>query len=449
MSVPLPQNILLYAGADALDRFGTLVARRAPPTRGGELLQETFTGGAGRTMFSAQGTIIKANANIPRIEWLIDPVTGLLRKYLKLEPAATNYALQSQAWATGWTTGDLTATNNAATAPDGTTTATGLVPDTTGGVNHYINDVSVTITAGEYVALSCFIKANGYTGFRLSACDTTAQVNAFIANFDLAAGTLLNSSTSGTATYSGGLIVPLANGWFWVAIWGKIGGTATTAVPLGIFFDTGAHAQSGAQFAGDGTHGFYGWGMQLERNGTSNALPPTSYIATTTTAITRAAESFTVPAYTPAQGGSWLYVRMLDRGAFVPLNANVATLGNALPRLNIIGQGVGNSYSGAYLDAVGTSQSFGGIVPAVGSIVEVFLTLTATGAAQVSSALNGGSATVGNLATGAGAPGATWNVAQLIVGGGAGPLLISRVLAGVGYGAAGGIASLTDVRAIP
>src|SRR5690242_11636713 len=89
--------------------------------------------------------------------------------------ATLNWLLQSQALATApWTTNLIaTITNNAATAPDGTTTATSVVPNTTSSNQHYVIQTAVPITAGENVAGSFFCKANGYTALVANIDDGT------------------------------------------------------------------------------------------------------------------------------------------------------------------------------------------------------------------------------------------------------------------------------------
>src|SRR5579859_5746697 len=171
MGAPLAKQVLLAIGGDVATKYGTAVWRKGLQARGGETAYSFSRSGNGlylaQDVAAAGLKVFTAGANQVRLEQLVDPVTGVLQSYLKLEAAATNSCLQSQALATGpWDATALTVTNNAATAPDGTTTATSLVP-TAVNSTHY-DGQAINITAGEYFAISVFFKANGYTGAMLS-----------------------------------------------------------------------------------------------------------------------------------------------------------------------------------------------------------------------------------------------------------------------------------------
>lgn len=234
---------------------------------------------------------------------LILPRTSLV------EGAATNSLLQSQALATTWVSSALTAFNNNVAAPDGTVTATFLRPDTSSSTNHIISQ-SVAYTQNENVALSICVKAAGYSAIYLQATDNIA--NAIGYTFDLVTGTASTDVGTGTRTLNGKMIIPLAGGWWYIAIWGNVGGTATAIVPSIRVFDTIGHANSFTAYAGDGVQGVYAWGAQLERN-SSNKRPPTSYFATTTVAASRSTDNLTFPwPYKPQ--AQWFYLKFTELG---------------------------------------------------------------------------------------------------------------------------------------
>jgi hypothetical protein len=181
-----------------------------------------------------------------------------------------------------WWYTKLTPTGNAAAAPDGTTTATSLVPTAVSG--DHIVEQSDPITVGEYTAMSGFFKANGYTALTLKVDGVTGN---YTAAFDLTGGgavTQLANFGSGYAILGAAIApVPGAAGWYWCQVWGSTG-TDASLEPTIVVYDTIAHATAQAAWTGDGTSGIYAWGIQFERNGAS-PVPPSPYQPTTTVAI--------------------------------------------------------------------------------------------------------------------------------------------------------------------
>lgn len=181
--------------------------------------------------------------------------------------AEENLFLQSQ-FAGTWVEGNSTRTANAAVAPDGTTTAESLVPNTTSGVSHNLMQSAGAI--GLVYTLSVYAKANGYTNIQFFG-DSSGN---FTATFDL---TAVSAAFSGAATAAS--ITSVGNGWYrCVATF-----TIASSTRLNIQgFPTGATASNfGNTFAGDGTSGVYLWGAQLEQRSFV-----TAYTATTTQPIT-------------------------------------------------------------------------------------------------------------------------------------------------------------------
>lgn len=198
-----------------------------------------------------------------------------------------NWFLASQALATNppWAPTALVATNNAAAAPDGTSTATYLVPSVANSL-HYV-DQSLAITANENVAWSGFVKSDGtYFGFVIVVADG-AVTNGFRVGLDLQGGaTVVASRSFGQGVYNGASIVPMTNGWYWVSVWGQVGAGVTTAHSFHEVFDTGAHAHTQATFAGDASHGVFVWGTQFYRGGVLAPVVPVfnDYVPTNATA---------------------------------------------------------------------------------------------------------------------------------------------------------------------
>jgi len=181
--------------------------------------------------------------------------------------AEQNLFLQSQALATSpWSGGAITATNNSTTAPDGTSTATSLIPTAT-TAQHFIGQ---PITNGaSTTTISVYAKPNGYNFLQINVYNTGNY-----ANFDV---------SGGTVTQSNGLIssaiTSVGSGWYRCSI------TLTTVVgnSVNMLFMpvTLGTVTSFPSETTNGTSGIYLWGAQLEQRSSA-----TAYTATTTAAIT-------------------------------------------------------------------------------------------------------------------------------------------------------------------
>lgn len=227
----------------------------------------TFTRAGSATYFDAAGVLQTALADVPRFDH--DPVT-LQPRGLLIEGSRTNLLLRSEefdnaAW--GKVAGSVTA--NATTAPTGAATADQFTEDTSTG-QHDVR-VTASFVGGTTYTFSVFAKANGRQLYMLFPIGGAGHG----ASFDLVGGTVTSASASITAA-----IVPVGGGWFRCSVTATATGTGN--VVIGFLTYNGASNS----FAGDGVSGFYLFGAQLE----AGAFP-TSYIPTTTTAATRAADT--------------------------------------------------------------------------------------------------------------------------------------------------------------
>jgi hypothetical protein len=185
----------------------------------------------------------------------------------QLNGTGTNLVLRSQALATSpWSATNLTVTNNSSTAPDGTTTATLLVPTVTSG-NHLNTQVSSTsVTANSIYTLSFYVKAAGYT-----AVSVANFPNAYL-HYDL---TNVVTSTLGTG-WGAATITSVGSGWYRCTATSAVGQNWGT-VYFGVDNAFVASGNSGfTSFAGDGTSGVYFWGVQLEQGTVANTYVPTT-----------------------------------------------------------------------------------------------------------------------------------------------------------------------------
>lgn len=452
MAPPLAKQVLLAMGGDVAAKYGTLVMRKAPPAFGGEIAYTFARTGNGLYLandVAAGGLVVRtASGGNARIEQLIDPVTGVLQNYLKLEAASSNWCLQSQHFNTSpWALTACTATENAVVAPDGTTTASYLVPSVANSL-HY-DSQAITITANEFLAWSGFVKSDGtYSGFAIVVSDA-GVANGFRVGVDLTTGALnISTRNFGTGTYSGSFIIPCGGGWYYMGLWGAIGNSVTAATTFWEVFDTGARANTQSAFVGDAVHGIYVWQAQLERNGTSFALPPTSPIVTVAAKVDRNVESFSVPYFVDPKAGAptWVYARFLERGTLALTSSGVpwqiGAAGVVNPRLLA---DASSGYRAIHQTVAGTVVSGTvGAVPVYGNVVETLALLFADGSVQALTSVNGAADVVGarsaalSLAT-------AWNANVLYLNS-AGSVatsvaMFSRFLVGTG-----GVSSIADVR---
>ena len=162
-------------------------------------------------------------------------------------------------------------TANATAAPDGNTTADGLVEDSASS-SKIIYAPSVTFTAATYV-WSIYAKAAGRSWLGMTL-DYTGH-NAY---FNLSTG--VKGSVTAGAT-SG--IQSMGNGWYrcWISM------TMTAGAGYGQCYPS--TADGGTQtYTGAGTTAIYAWGGQVETGST-----PTGYIPTTTTSASITDYSYT------------------------------------------------------------------------------------------------------------------------------------------------------------
>ena len=161
-----------------------------------------------------------------------------------------------------WSRFETTVTENATTAPDGTTTAEALIETTSNNYHNLAESIDYSGSA------SFYIKANGRTkgNFRfLSGVPNTS--NSIL--FDLSAETVDVQSSGTSAT-----ITDVGNSWYRIGITG-ISNANRFIVEI-------RNNSNQSVYAGDGSSGFYIWGFQAE-----NRDSVTAYTATTSTAIVK------------------------------------------------------------------------------------------------------------------------------------------------------------------
>ncbi|MDF3863457.1 hypothetical protein P3W53_03225 [Pseudomonas denitrificans (nom. rej.)] len=241
--------------------------------------------GAG-AYFDKFGVMQIAGANVPRFDH--DPYS-LARLGLLLEGARTNAITQSNNFADAtWLKANCTVTAGAGVSPDGTANASKLV-GASGASARGLNSPVATLSNVQVVG-SIFLKAVEYSKVKLTLSNSTTE--SLGGSIDLAAGTVYQTDAAGTDfTAISVSIRRLKDGWFRCSVTANKAAVNTTVRLLLRPLDN-----SGAQ-SGDGTSGVLIFGGQIEAgSGVGNA---SSYIDTTTSAVTRAGDVANLIATSP------------------------------------------------------------------------------------------------------------------------------------------------------
>lgn len=221
------------------------------------------------TYVNSTGVVTAATNNQPRFDY--DPVT-LACKGLLIEESRENKCLQSQNLSVTWTNQGSSESVDVAVSPDGTQNADKLIEDSALSAHAIRQDIVTTAATWTF---SIYAKAAERS--YLILYNTTAG---FAKTFDIATGQV-GTGTVGTVTAT---ISNAGNGWYRCSI----SGTCTAASnAFRVYLNTTDSTSSSYQ--GNGTSGAYLWGAQVELGAFA-----TSYIPTTTTALTRNADVATM-----------------------------------------------------------------------------------------------------------------------------------------------------------
>ena len=234
-------------------KSGKIYAQK-PLTTDGQL---TFTRASTATRVNASGLIETVASGVPRLDY-----TGSTCPKLLLEPQRTNLFTYSQELDNAaWAKYNLSVTANATTAPDGTNSADKIFCNVTGSavplINQQPNYPNTTSTVSGY-----FKKA---------------EYNFVVIHAFGIAGTVFNLNT-GVVVSGTGTITAAGNGWYRCTALLSIGSNTQT------FFTPSVDGSVG--YTGTSGSGIFAWGVQAEES----VSYATSYIPTTSAAVTRLAE---------------------------------------------------------------------------------------------------------------------------------------------------------------
>lgn len=377
-----PEDILF----ESCPAKGTLSRRVQPLARGGEDITETFTRAGTAKYLSGTGYLLSASTNIPRCSHWFDGAVA--DPALIVEGARQNKCLQSEVFETSWTVASVTLTTNVTNAPDGNTTADRITENSSNS-QHLIYQTNITITATATVAWSCYVRSTN-RHLHLRVYDS-AQADHFGGSFDLANGVVNGTNTEGGSGWITRLYIEaLGNDWYRCVVTGGIGG-GHTDIDGYIYM---SNVSNTVTYTGDGASYVDIWGAQLEEGSFAS-----SYIPTTTTAVTRGAELLSFPFYVQPQAMT-IYAKFIEFGAVHPSVAedtsriiHIGDAASSAPRVLLYAANASQYWRILHNSSAGTAQAVLSTAPIFGDTVELLGVLSADGSVQLSQSINAGTAT--------------------------------------------------------
>jgi hypothetical protein len=347
----------------------------------------TFTGGNQSMFVGADGLLQQSATNTPRIEY--GPGGGVLG--LLMEASRTNLCLQSQTLDdVTWFRTRVSVSANAIAAPDGTTTADKLVEDATAASTHFMSQSFVKGAVAQAYTVSAWFKAAERSTVRFRVMDLAGGANGVRSDIDLSAATISAQTGLGAGfTIGTSTLTAYANGWYRATM--SLTSDTSLTLAIDVFLTNPAGTPT---YNGDGASGCYVWGVQLEQ-----AAFASSYIPTTTIAVTRTADSCirTLASEFSATAGT-VVVAGRASGGQDAANQHVYSLDNG-SNAEIIRLYRNNAADTVVLSVTDTSVNQ--VLQATDNFVNstAFKSAIAYALNDVGYSFNGGAAVVGNTAT--------------------------------------------------
>jgi len=245
----------------------------------------TFTRSGNATRVNKAGLVETMGTNIGRLNYDLINGTPASCPSLLLEPSRTNKQIYSQELSnSAYLKVGSTVTADQTTAPDGTLTADKVQRNTTSA--SYLRDDIYESTNGYYYSSSFFIKKGNCdrVAFRLQ----TNYPDRYDVRFVFSTENVEYNATAGDMTNGSYNIVKYNNGWYRIELTAKTASDNTAIVPM-----LSPRVSAGNVDSSDtSSDAFcYSWGWQTETSGNTSSSYPTSYIPTTSAAVTRTADS--------------------------------------------------------------------------------------------------------------------------------------------------------------
>jgi hypothetical protein len=294
--------ILLFAaavsGADAAGRVRPaqrlllLEGAQSGFPAAGALLDDWFTQGEYFPGPAASNDLVDTRASSKFVTSLAGILTSVGNNVLPIsnagllnEPAATNMLPQSQDLTNAGWIKSATTVGAATTAPD--TTNTALVLLQTAATSAHFNTQNISLGNGTFI-YSAFYKCST-SNFALEITNAASNAGAGVV-FDGTNNVVVGNATTGSGvTVTGSGVIPSGNGFTRAyAIISTASGTANA----GMWLQPALTTSWFPSFTGNTSNGCFLWGFMIEPD--NQYHQPTSYVATTTTSATRAADSIQI-----------------------------------------------------------------------------------------------------------------------------------------------------------
>ena len=404
MSNPTADDVLFRAGGVSLQKYGRPWTRAAYDRTEADAYTFTRADAATcATFVDSDLTLRTAAAGKLRGSWADSNADGTADVFgLLLESSRTNLCLQSEDFGTTWAAiGTPTRSSSAATCGS---LSLDLIGDDSGAVAEGYRQTWVTgVVATGVNGFSVFVAA----GTTVATCgmvfnDTTASANKVTADIGFSAGVVTVTCTSGSCVK----IDRLAGGVYRLHFQ-----TATCLAANAHRLDI--YPAGGVAFTAAAVGNIYVGGVQLE-----NAPYPSSYIKTTTVAVTRAADALSFPigfapqdmtVYAKVARPAWADVSgTIDDPAFVDIGKSSGGTGVSF----VLMGGNATRTLGAYLDTPTTDTTASAALPAGATLAFCgqFATPTVSGSVKVDVGSGFGAASTGATAV------TGWTDQRVVVG---------------------------------
>lgn len=243
----------------------------------------TFTRVTSGTYFNASGMLVQAASGNARFGYVYDG-SSWVPKGVLLEGSRQNQILQSENFGTTWGVTAGVSSLDTTLAPDGATTADTLTDNSAGGFGRFSQNFAIANDSTSWTT-SFFVK-------KTTAASSFPLLNtALTGGTQVDGGVVINTDNCTLTDRTG--VVPDASGYIdyntYCFVWLRNDNTSTgnTNLLVEIFPAINTDASGAVQAAPTGS--IVAWGVQVE-----NAAFPSSYIATTTAAVARAADTLTL-----------------------------------------------------------------------------------------------------------------------------------------------------------
>jgi len=239
------------------------------------------------TFVDSNGLIQSATANTQRIDYTTG-VVGLLVEESRVNSFAYSSDFRNTASAGStrpWINSEISSVASTTLAPDGVDVFQKLTENSANAA-HLVNQ-SFAGNSAQVYSQTVFAKADERRYLRLTIQNVSVAADFVRAHFDLQTGTVLLSGVNGNGVLTSASIQNFGNGIYRCALVGSVGTVSASVSIRGSMqlLSSAVSLVAGGGYLGNGTSGLLCWGTQLE----AGAFP-TSYIPTTTTAVTRNAD---------------------------------------------------------------------------------------------------------------------------------------------------------------